>query len=302
LRLIAMKKIIRGFTLIELLVVIAIIAILAAILFPVFAQAKESAKKISCLSNMKQFSLGTIMYSSDSDDRLIPAWNSANVVTRDTGSVYRNWWPWTANVQPYVKSLPIFLCPDSTSDSFINAANVRARTEIYAPYAYNYEYLGQFKGVDPSGTGNYEWDAISGTDVRKPASTVEFIESTGVDYATANHLYVWTQPIGPVVEPPDAATANAPGFAHFGSGWGNQTDYTQFYDFPGYGGADFHHMGGYVHNQLPVGGTNTSFCDGHAKFYKCGGLAVGTNFSPSAPGTNVYQVTPANYLWSPYNN
>ena len=58
----------RGFTLIELLVVIAIIAILAAILFPVFAQAKEAAKKTSDLSNQKQLSLGHIMYSSDNDD------------------------------------------------------------------------------------------------------------------------------------------------------------------------------------------------------------------------------------------
>ena len=58
----------KGFTLIELLVVIAIIAILAAILFPVFAQARESARKISCLSNMKQLSLGWLMYAQDYDE------------------------------------------------------------------------------------------------------------------------------------------------------------------------------------------------------------------------------------------
>jgi len=58
----------RAFTLIELLVVIAIIAILAAILFPVFAQAKEAAKKTTCLSNTKQMALGIYMYSNDNDD------------------------------------------------------------------------------------------------------------------------------------------------------------------------------------------------------------------------------------------
>src|SRR5215813_5893631 len=62
----------RGFTLIELLVVIAIIAILAAILFPVFAQARESARMSSCLSNMKQMGLGMTMYAQDYDERFSP--------------------------------------------------------------------------------------------------------------------------------------------------------------------------------------------------------------------------------------
>lgn len=62
----------RGFTLIELLVVIAIIAILAAILFPVFAQAKEAAKKTACLNNLKQIGLGAVMYAGDFDDHIVP--------------------------------------------------------------------------------------------------------------------------------------------------------------------------------------------------------------------------------------
>src|SRR5713226_10227867 len=64
----------KGFTLIELLVVIAIIAILAAILFPVFAQAREAARKASCLSNLKQLGIGMTMYASDYDDQAVP-WN-----------------------------------------------------------------------------------------------------------------------------------------------------------------------------------------------------------------------------------
>ncbi len=68
----------KGFTLIELLVVIAIIAILAAILFPVFAQAKEAAKKTTCLSNLKQIGTGLSIYYSDNDDMIVPWTTGAN--------------------------------------------------------------------------------------------------------------------------------------------------------------------------------------------------------------------------------
>jgi len=88
----------RAFTLIELLVVIAIIAILAAILFPVFAQAKEAAKKTQCLSNVKQIGLGLQMYIGDSDD-VYPAAAYARV---QPGGV--NWIPWYLMVNPYLKT------------------------------------------------------------------------------------------------------------------------------------------------------------------------------------------------------
>jgi len=93
-----------AFTLIELLVVIAIIAILAAILFPVFAQAKEAAKRTSCLSNTKQAVLGFVMYTNDSDD------TSPTVEEYYATSVYVvDYWQL---VQPYVKNTALFVCPD----------------------------------------------------------------------------------------------------------------------------------------------------------------------------------------------
>src|SRR5687767_14347260 len=81
----------KAFTLIELLVVIAIIAILAAILFPVFARAKEAAKKSSCLSNLKQIALGFNMYVTDFDDRM-PPW-TANAGDPNAGCAAASQYP-----------------------------------------------------------------------------------------------------------------------------------------------------------------------------------------------------------------
>ena len=93
----------KGFTLIELLVVIAIIAILAAILFPVFAQAKEAAKKTQCLSNQKNLSLAILMYANDSDDTFP---NGQDGVRTDypCDSTVGQQVDWTGAVYPYVKN------------------------------------------------------------------------------------------------------------------------------------------------------------------------------------------------------
>jgi prepilin-type N-terminal cleavage/methylation domain-containing protein/prepilin-type processing-associated H-X9-DG protein len=104
----------RGFTLIELLVVIAIIAILAAILFPVFAQARESARKASCLSNTKQLGLGVMMYVQDYDE-MYPcnSWDTPFIPTTDHESrsaVYPSAVQWVWRTMPYIKNKQIFVC------------------------------------------------------------------------------------------------------------------------------------------------------------------------------------------------
>src|SRR6185312_3398675 len=105
----------RAFTLIELLVVIAIIAILAAILFPVFAQAKLAAKGAASLSNTKQLGLGALMYSGDYDDNfmLVSAWNTGNDPICFGAGACVSSWVWLS--QPYLKNGDIVNDPTNLS-------------------------------------------------------------------------------------------------------------------------------------------------------------------------------------------
>lgn len=128
-----------GFTLIELLVVIAIIGILAAILFPVFARARENARRTSCLSNMKQMGLGFMMYVQDYDDTY-PFYQQSNGTVPETGFWYiNNLWYWMNSIYPYVKSTQLFRCPSSlnqgTSLASIRVANYGVNQNIIGTQA-----------------------------------------------------------------------------------------------------------------------------------------------------------------------
>ncbi|MCE5238955.1 DUF1559 domain-containing protein [bacterium] len=125
----------NGFTLIELLVVIAIIAILAAILFPVFAKAREKARQASCLSNCKQLGLAFMQYAQDYDELMPPARTDCAT----PGYVYGNYRYWSELMEPYLKNRQILLCPSDASPWGSGVGAIQPY--LYFSYGYNINYL-----------------------------------------------------------------------------------------------------------------------------------------------------------------
>jgi prepilin-type N-terminal cleavage/methylation domain-containing protein/prepilin-type processing-associated H-X9-DG protein len=156
----------RAFTLIELLVVMAIIAILAAILFPVFAQAKKSAKKTANISNLRQLALGIQMYALDNEGYpMMSSPSSFNPRTR-----------WPDYIFPYVKSEDIFRGPLAPEEMFTKQfAHNQARS--YGGYGYNYQYLGNSRSM--AGNSMLPFTALD-TAIEVPAETVAIADTKGV--------------------------------------------------------------------------------------------------------------------------
>jgi len=222
------KRTQKAFTLIELLVVIAIIAILASILFPVFARARENARRASCMSNLKQLGLGAMMYVQDYDEKYPQAFwydsptftkSAANYTTQTAsgspgvrfltgdagGSPSGHYVSWMDLIYPYLKSTQLFECPSSTAD-------VR-----YPSYAYNPLISGWNR------TSNGVGIALSA--VSRPSEIVM--------YHDANIYY---------------------GTDYGGDSWCGAT----FTGSDPYKTWIYHHLDGF----------NVAFADGHAKWYK----------------------------------
>lgn len=128
-----------AFTLIELLVVIAIIAILAAILFPVFARARENARRSSCSSNLKQIGLGLLQYSQDYDEKFMSDWDGTH--------------GYKQTLQPYLKSAQIWQCPSNSQNTVVHMAADPAQNlpTIYVSYDANPRLISpEWGGGSPS--------------------------------------------------------------------------------------------------------------------------------------------------------
>jgi prepilin-type N-terminal cleavage/methylation domain-containing protein/prepilin-type processing-associated H-X9-DG protein len=227
-----------GFTLIELLVVIAIIAILAAILFPVFARARENARRAACQSNLKQLGLAFAQYNQDYDGRYAYTDDGGNG-TPGKGEVDTPWGPYTRQVlgwqhmlSPYVKSTQIFKCPSATAgDNEKNAGVNNTQSTGLSNYGYNTKVNGGW-GV-PS---NPTWGegALNEAKLEYPAMTIVLNDNSRNASAGAQ--------TGPGTD-----------------GWNNAQ-----------GHVDLIKAGGGLTRHLDGG--NYLFADGHVKWYSAAGM------------------------------
>ncbi len=190
-----------AFTLIELLVVIAIIAILAAILFPVFARARENARRSSCQSNLKQIGLGILQYVQDYDERY-PSYRF-----EPPSSVTGQRSTWYVQTQPYLKSTQLFVCPSDSDNSASGGAYWMPSgiTAYHVSYGYNANFGGgaasrgvSMAALDSSATTVIVTDAGTQPGTGTPATdplkwTVKPNAWILDDYVTSSSSYPETQ-------------------------------------------------------------------------------------------------------------
>ncbi len=277
-----------AFTLIELLVVIAIIAILAAILFPVFAQAKQAAKATQSLSNVKQTTLASLMYSGDADDvSVLPgAYGEGSGIV---GLNPRDYSPWSMLVQPYMKNLDIladpqaaagfkfpFPCPDSWNKAFDTQYGLNIRA--YAP----------MPAIPPANPV-----PRSHTSLPRPAETVMFAAKT-----TLNELTIpgfWSDYFGD--ESPFLAQIVEPVVCdfevHFAPDcWGPDS----FFNYAVQNNKANGYQTGLV-SQRGSGKMLIGWGDGHASKMSPGAMAVGTNYDGVRSMFQTVVTDESKYLW-----
>ena len=288
----------NAFTLIELLVVIAIIAILAAILFPVFAQAREKARSASCLSNEKQIGLGLMMYTQDYDETYPTAYFYKNNTATTNGGSTGGYVHFTAMIHPYIKNEQVWLCPSDPSRgirpdnppcaNWLDLTTIGCEAQVpRLSYIPNSAILPRKRG--PQDAPNI----VSIAAVDAPADVIAIAEMTGnlncillgstgqtnTEKRNKSHRPVnammrtatggaWAgQNVADATGPIYAITKNE---AQGALGWGGPSDSTAS---NGTGGcrsvsADLGYHIRFMEPGRHTGGSNYVFADGHAKFFK----------------------------------
>jgi prepilin-type N-terminal cleavage/methylation domain-containing protein/prepilin-type processing-associated H-X9-DG protein len=271
----------RAFTLIELLVVIAIIAILAAILFPVFAQAKLAAKKTSSLSNVKEIGLAEIMYQGDVDDSFVL---SLSGTYGNLGANPNHSNTWVYLLQPYVKSMAMMVDPITSDSNNIFGSGPYAwyYNQNRLPfYGYNYLFLSPFNACNDSVSRSLSSSI-------KPSETVMFTESQGF---TTNPTGGWYGSNAPGAWPIILPAPNACIWYDGTQGSGNWS-------------ANVGDPKGKITSSVrtkALSGSNVVWVDGHAKFMNDSALAAGTDYGSASytNGNEGAQITDmSKYLWS----
>jgi prepilin-type N-terminal cleavage/methylation domain-containing protein/prepilin-type processing-associated H-X9-DG protein len=173
------KKQISAFTLIELLVVVAIISILAAILFPVFARARENARRASCMSNLKQIGMALMQYTQDYDEMYPRMASNGDTVIYPNGISGQS--NWIMRIYPYAKSVQIFNCPSNSQPPWKGGRGISTSDDPNPVYVVSY---GINSLLDGSAT------AISIASIDKVSQTLMFADSAGgAPYALLNYYY-----------------------------------------------------------------------------------------------------------------